>query len=260
MTLIDLSVPIRADIHADPPSTQMEIECLGHDASAPRMVARFPGLHVQDLPEGKGWAVERLRLSTHNGTHMDAPWHYHPTMDAGAPSMTIDQVPLHWCMQPGVKLDFRHFPDGYVVTPDDIDAELARIGHRLSPLEIILVNTAAGSRYAMPGYTDTGCGMGRAATLHLTRHGIRVVGTDAWNWDAPLSHTARQYAETGDASIIWEGHKAGIDTGYCQMEKLHNLDQLPDSGFIVICFPVKIDRASAGWAWVVAQVGGARDD
>ena len=37
--------------------------------------------------------------------------------------------PPEWCFQPGVKLDFRDQPDGYVVTPDDIDAELNRIGH-----------------------------------------------------------------------------------------------------------------------------------
>ena len=31
-------------------------------------------------------------------------------------------------------------------------------------------------------------------------------------------------AETGDASIIWEGHKAGRHIGYCHLEKLHNLE------------------------------------
>ena len=255
MTIIDLSVPLRRDPDADPPSNQVEITYLDHDQTAPGMVARFPGLKVEDLPEGKAWAVERLSLSTHNGTHMDAPWHYHPTMDGGAPAMTIDQVPLEWCMQPGVKLDFRHLPDGHVVSAAEIDAELDRIGHRLAPLEIVVVNTSAGARYAEPGYVDSGCGLGREATLHLTRQGIRVVGTDAWSWDAPFSHTARRFAESGDPDIIWEGHKAGRDIGYCQLEKLHNLEMLPSHGFKVICFPVKIAKASAGWARVVGVLG-----
>ena len=256
MKLIDLSVSIGEDVHADPPSNQVQVDYRDHVQTAAGMVSRFPGLRVEDLPEGQAWAVEHLRMSTHNGTHMDAPWHYHPTMDGGAPAMTIDQVPLEWCMQPGVRLDFRHLPDGYVVTPGDIDAELERIGHALSPLEIVLVNTAAGARYAQPGYLDAGCGVGREATLHLARQGIRVVGTDAWSWDAPFSYTARRFAETGDASIIWEGHKAGREIGYCQMEKLHNLDQLPDHGFTVVCFPVKIARAGAGWSRVVGLVNG----
>ena len=36
------------------------------------------------------------------------------------------------------------------------------------------------------------------------------------------------------------------------MEKLSNLDQLPPHGFMVACFPVKIERASAGWTRAVA--------
>jgi kynurenine formamidase len=40
------------------------------------------------------------------------------------------------------------------------------------------------------------------------------------------------------------------------MEKLTNLDRLPPTGFTVICFPVKIAKASAGWARAVAIVDG----
>ena len=64
-------------------------------------------------------------------------------MDKHKPAMTIDEVPLEWCFQPGVKLDFRHFPDGYVVTKQDVIDELQRIEHTLRPLEIVLVNTRA---------------------------------------------------------------------------------------------------------------------
>jgi kynurenine formamidase len=81
---------------------------------------------------------------------------------------------------------------------------------------------------------------------------VRLTGTDAWSWDAPFVHTAQKYAETGDASLIWEGHKAGRDIGYCHLEKLHNLEALPDHGFTVSCFPVKIKAASAGWTRAVA--------
>jgi ABC-type uncharacterized transport system substrate-binding protein len=55
---------------------------------------------------------------------------------------------------------------------------------------------------------------------------VRVVGTDAWSWDAPFSFTRKLFTETRDPSIIWEGHKAGRDIGYSQMEKLTNLRRL----------------------------------
>ena len=96
-------------------------------------------------------------------------------------AIAIHDVPLEWCFQPGVKLDFRHLEDGYVVTAADVDAELKRIDHTLSPLEIVIINTAAGKRYGQPNYVASGCGMGYQATMYLLERGIRLTGTDAWS-------------------------------------------------------------------------------
>ena len=251
---VDISMPISAEIVTDPPPLRPKIRYLGHKEEVAHMLPFFPGLKAEDLPEGEAWAVEELQLSTHSGSHMDAPWHFHSTTDNGKRrSPTIDEAPLELFMRPGVKLDFRHCPDGYVVTPSDLDAELQRIGHRLQPFDIVLVNTAASAAYGKPGFIDKGCGVGRAATLHLCEHGVQVVGTDAWSWDAPFKHTAEKFARDRDPSIIWEGHKAGREKPYYQMEKLQHLEDLPGHGFTVICFPVKIERAGAGWVRAVAM-------
>jgi kynurenine formamidase len=254
--IIDLSVPLQNGVPADPPQNLVRISYTNHDESAPGVAALFPGLRPEQLPDGKGWAVETVTLSTHTGTHLDAPYHFHPTMDRGARAITIDEVPLDWCFRPAVKLDFRHFPDGYVATAADVEVELARIGHTLTPLDIVVVNTRAGSRYGEPDYMDSGCGMGREATIYLTSRGVRVTGTDGWSWDAPFPHTARRFADTADASLIWEGHKAGREIGYCHIEKLHNLENLPPHGFRIACFPVKVHAASAGWCRAVAILDG----
>lgn len=249
---IDLSVALEADIASDPPGHLPRIEYLDHRATAAGMAAFFPGAAVDDLPGGEGWAIERLEVSTHNGTHLDAPYHFHSTMDGGKRAITIDEVPLDWCFAPGVKLDFRHLPDGHVVSAAEVEAELARIGHDLQPLDIVLVNTSAGACYGQPDYVSRGCGMGREATLYLTGRGVRVTGTDAWSWDAPFVHTAQRFARDRDPSIIWEGHRAGMERGYCHIEKLANLESLPPSGFTVCCFPFKIRAASAGFTRAVA--------
>jgi kynurenine formamidase len=183
---------------------------------------------------------------------MDAPFHYRSRQDDGALALTIDEIPLEWCIGPGVKLDFRHVPDGHVITPAQIDTELARIGYTLRPGDIVLVNTAADERYGESDFLDRGCGMGRDATLHLTRQGIRVVGTDAWSWDAPFSYTRKRFEETCDVSLIWEGHFAGSTVPYCQIEKLANLALLPSHGFEVISLPVKVSGGSAGWTRPIA--------
>jgi hypothetical protein len=35
---------------------------------------------------------------------------------------------------------------------------------------------------------------------------------------------------------------------------MHNLESLPSIGFMVCCFPTKIERASAGWTRAVAII------
>jgi kynurenine formamidase len=249
---VDLSIYLENEVVSDPAPYGPKIHYFDHRSSVPQMLAFFPGLTAEELPDGEAWAVEKVELITHNGTHLDAPYHFHSTMNKGERAITIDEVPLEWCFQPGVKLDFRRFPDGYVVTAEDVAAELARIGHALAPLEIVVVNTRAGSRYGHDDYVNAGCGMGYEATLYLLERGVRLAGTDAWSWDAPFVYTAEKYAATRDASLIWEGHKAGREIGYCHLEKLHNLEALPPDGFMISCFPHKIRGASAGWTRAVA--------
>lgn len=255
---IDISVAIE-DAPMNPPHHRPKIDYKTHKETWEGFTKYYPGTDPEQIVDNESWASETVTLITHSGTHMDAPWHYHSTMNhklkpGGEPASTIDQVPLEWCFRPGVRLDFRRFPDGYVVTRDDVDAELTRIGYTLQPLDIVLVNTSAAARYGREDYWDSGCGMGREATLRLLEQGVRVVGTDAFGWDAPFSHTARRFAETKDHAILWEGHKAGREIGYFQMEKLHNLEALPPFGFMVACFPVKIKGASAAWTRAVAIV------
>ncbi len=250
--IIDLSVALDPDIVSDPEIMTPKVDYFAHAQTAGQVTGFFPGLKPDDLPSGEGWAIERLEIATHNGTHLDAPYHHHSTMNKGERAITIDEVPLDWCFRPGVRLDFSGFEDGYVATPGDIDAELERIGHKIQPFDIILVHTSAAAAYGSPDYIHKGCGVGREATLHLLRQGVRVTGTDAWSWDAPFSHTAKRYAETHDAGLIWEGHRASMDIGYCHLEKLANLDSLPPTGFTVACFPYKIKGASAGFTRAVA--------
>jgi len=251
---VDLSIYLETDVISDPPGMQPDITYIDHQEGINGMVASFPGLTADELPDAEGWAVERVSLSTHNGTHLDAPYHFASTMNGGERAITIDEVPLEWCFNPGVKLDFRDRENGYVVTAEDVEKELARVEYELQPLDIVVVNTAAGKRYGHNDYVSYGCGMGHDATMYLLERGVRVTGIDGWSWDAPFEYTRERYEATGDASLIWEGHKAGREIGYCHIEKMHNLEVLPPHGFMISCFPHKIRSASAGWTRAVAII------
>ncbi|MGD9369674.1 MAG: cyclase family protein [Desulfobacteraceae bacterium] len=254
-TLIDLSISIEPDLPSDPEMMIPKIEYIDHARGAQQMEAFFPGLKKEQLPEALGWSVEFLHLTTHSGTHLDAPFHYHPTMDNGVQALTIDEVPLEWCLQDGVVLDFSHKADGERITADDVEQKLAQIDCRLKPLDIVLIRTGADAFWGQPSYLVKGAGMTRESTLFLLEQGIKVVGIDAWSWDRPLPFLAKEFQETGDPSVIWEAHFAGIEHGYCHMEKLANLDRIAKPfGFKVACFPIKIKAASAGWTRPVAII------
>lgn len=252
---IDLSISIENNIPSDPQEMIPKIQYMNHDTGAQQMAAFFSGIDTaNDLPSGKGWAIELLTLSSHTGTHLDAPWHYHPKMSKGQKALTIDEIPLEWCMGNGVKLDFTKLPDGYLVTANDMEEAFKDIEYELKSGDIVLVNTGADKYWGKPEYLIKGCGMGKEATLWLCKKGVRVVGTDAWSWDRPLPLIAKDFAQSSDSSIIWEGHFAGIECGYCHIEKLTNLEKLPSYGFTFCCFPIKIKDASGGWIRAVAII------
>lgn len=253
--IIDLSISIESGLPSDPPMMIPEITYVDHKTGATQMKDFFPGLQEDQLPGSLGWALEMVSLTTHSGTHLDAPYHYHPTMDNGKKALTIDEVPLEWCFSDGVVLDFSHLADGEKITVDHIEEELQRIDYQIKPLDIVLVMTGADKFWGKEEYLVKGCGMTKESTLHLLKKGVRITGIDAWSWDRPLPFLAEEFKETKNSSTIWEAHFAGIEKGYCHMEKLTNLDKIPvPHGFKISCFPVKIKAASAGWIRAVAIV------
>ena len=95
---IDISIPLEADVASDPPLALPKIQYLRHDQTFERIASFFPGLQKSDLPDGAGWALEKAEITTHNGTHLDAPYHFHPTMDhaLGAPKPPPPSTRFRW--------------------------------------------------------------------------------------------------------------------------------------------------------------------
>jgi kynurenine formamidase len=141
-------------------------------------------------------------------------------------------------------------PEGDPMTAADAARELARLGHELQPLDIVLVRTGCDRFAGDPDYMLRGCGVSAEATRWLHDRGVRVMGIDAWGWDRPLDRQAKDALERRERGIFWEAHQADLE--YSQIERLANLDALPPLGFRVACFPLRIERGSAAPARVVA--------
>ena len=253
MRLVDLSAPIEPSPPELPPALRTDIEFRDH-AQGARDIEQLLGVRSELLRDGEGWAVETFtNFGTHNATHVDAPWHYNSTV-GGERAQTIDELPLEWFFAPGVVLDMTHKADGDPMTAAEAEAELARIGHELRPLDIVLVRTGRDAFYTEPDYVIRGCGVTAEATRWLYDRGVRVMGIDAWGWDAPLHLQAQAAREREEPGIFWAAHQA--DLPYSQIERLCNLGALPPVGFHVSCFPLRIVGGSAGPARAVAILDG----
>ncbi len=245
---VDLSLSIG---ESESEVVPVQVRYFSHREGAEQMGQIF-GLNADDLPGKLGWAGEEVRMITHAGTHMDAPWHYGP-VSQDRPARTIDEVPLEWCYGPGVALDFCSLEEGKEISVDDLRSALHNIDYQLQPGDILLLQTGAARWWGDKSYPDRGVGLGGEATLWLIEQGIRIIGTDSWGLDRPFSYMRSEFQRTGNVSCIWPSHYAGRSKEYCQIEKLTNLDLLPPRGFMVACFPIKVAKASAGWTRVVAM-------
>lgn len=206
------------------------------------------------LPGGRGFAGEILnRVSTHAGTHVDAPWHYGPEA-AGEPAATIDRVPLAWCAGPLTVLDVSDLPTGYLVSADDIDRRLLATGKTLRPGDIVAFYTGAEEAWGREDFWETGCGLGRQAVLGLLARGVRAIGTDAWSLDRPYPLIGGEWRERRDPAALWPAHFAGIEQPYLQLEKLAHLGTLPRTGASIVAFPVKVANGSGAWTRAVALI------
>jgi kynurenine formamidase len=249
---VDLSAPIQPSPRELPDLLRTDIEYEDHAAGA-ATIETMLGVGPELLRDGEGWAVETFtRFGTHNSTHVDAPYHYNSTI-GGRPAKRIDELPLEWFFAPGVVVDMSHKADGDPMTAQEAAGALDAAGHALAPGDIVLVRTGRDAFYGQPDYMARGPGVTAEATRWLHERGVRVMGIDAWGWDAPLHLQAAEAKERGEAGIFWAAHQADLE--YCQIERLCALDQLPSTGFQVSVFPLRIVGGSAAPARAVAIIG-----
>ncbi len=246
MRLVDLSAPIRQDPTEWPDVLRTDISYESHGEGAKTIETIF-GIGPELLRDREGWTTETfLRFGTHNSTHVDAPWHYNSTI-GGKPAQPVDQLPLEWFYAPGVVIDATDRADGEVLMTEDVQERLPR---ELEDLDIVLVRTGRDEFYGQLDYLGKGPGVSADATRWLYEQGVRVMGIDAWGWDAPLFMQAEEAKRTETPGVFWAAHQVDLD--YCQIERLCNLAGLPDEGFQVACFPLRIEGGSAAPARVVA--------
>ncbi|MFJ2609237.1 cyclase family protein [Streptomyces sp. NPDC087425] len=257
MRLIDLSSAVESALwEPDPVEHHVLTPREGALHMSEEMHAHFGiSFDPEELPDGEFLSLDRVTLTTHTGTHVDAPSHYGSRAGYGdGVPRHIDQMPLDWFLRPGMVLDLTDAPTG-VIGADRLEKEFARIGRTPSPMDIVLLHTGAQRHRGTERYFTDFAGLDSPAVHLLLDLGVRVIGTDAFSLDAPFGDIIARYRATGDRDVLWPAHMIGRDREYCQIERLANLEALPGPyGFQVSCLPVKIAGAGASWTRAVALV------
>ena len=145
MKLIDVSVPLDADLPVYPGNTPFALEA------------------VKRIARGDSSNVSSLHLSAHAGTHVDAPRHF---FDAAGGA---ESLPLEMLIGRARVVE--------VTSRTGVAAEdLA--GLDLSEDVRLLIKTANSRLWGSPEFHPDYVGVTESGAKHLVEHGIKVVGVD----------------------------------------------------------------------------------
>jgi len=263
MKIIDLSLPIDEkafEVH------KVDIERVDHRAGVEKfnrvimgktLLGKFKyalGRRIvkkEDLPDEEFLSLEIVHSPVHVGTHLDYSYHY-GSASQGHPSKTAEEIPLEWCYADGVKLDLSHKKPNETIKAGDLEAALKKINYSIKEQDIVFIYTGCDKLYGTPKYFSDYPGVDPSAIDYLLDRGVKIFGVDTMGIDRPYRFMLKEFLEKKDAKSLYPAHFYGRKREFIHIERLTNLDKIPDYGFKVICFPVKIKKTGAAWSRVVA--------
>ena len=118
----------------------------------------------------QGVNKEVVEISTHTGTHVDAPFHFFQDGE------TIDEVPLQSYVGPAVVFDLPGKQPGSSIERADLEG----LAGDVAPGDIVLLNTGGGHRRAnTKAFLTEYVRLGESGAQYLIDLGVKGVGIDA---------------------------------------------------------------------------------
>jgi len=212
------------------------------------------GFELERRPAGvteKGYyyTANRFCSAEHGGTHIDAPIHFFEGRN------TLDAIPLRQLIARGVLIDIRTKcaeNANYQVVVDDLVQWESKHNERLDEA-ILLLRTGFATFWPSPAkYLGTEERSPQAlAKLHFPglhpeaakwlaqNRSVRAVGIDTASIDF-------------GQSTHFQSHVSLFEKNIPALENVANLDQLPETGFVILALPMKIRGGSGGPVRIVA--------
>ena len=176
----------------------------------------------------QGVNKEIVEISTHTGTHCDAPYHFFED------GKTIDEMPLETYVGPATILDLRNKPPGSAIERADVE----RFGERIAQGDIVLLNTGFGHKRANTAeFLTKYVYLGGEAAQYLVDRGVKGVGIDAVSMGG--------YKDPAKAA---PAHKVILGNGKFIVEELYFPDEVMDGRKrLFVAAPVKLRGCSGAW-------------
>lgn len=250
--LIDLSIPITNN-NSEP--NQIRHSRLGSKEGAKKVSSKAK-ISNEAFPDKCFLTLDSYTLTTHTGTHLDAPIHFGGSMIKNNINQeSVTELPLNWFYGPGKLLDFSKFPRKQNITAEDIKSKVIKEKIKIVKDDILLIRTDMDKKFGDKEYFTDGPGLSKEATRYLVSLGIKVIGIDSYGLDRSFPVMLDEYKKTGDQSVLWPSHFLGREKKYVHVERLCNLSKLPYEGFKLSLFPIKLQGADASWIRAVAILG-----
>lgn len=165
-----------------------------------------------------GFTMDMVEMSTHTGTHIDAPLHFVPE------GKTLDEFPVEKFMGEGVVLDLTPKEPEAAITRE----ELAAFEEEIEPNDVVMLYTGWDQYHGRtPEYLFEFPFLTGDAARYLASLDPKAVGTDGasvgpWVDEAP-AHGPATTETTPD-----ESHLPLLENDIIPIEELRNLDRVLD--------------------------------
>lgn len=210
-SLLDLSYPLRADMAVYPGTPPVVLKPLC-------------------TIERDGFAENRLEISSHTGTHIDAPAH----MLSGG--RTLDSYPLSFFEGRALVIDCSSLPGSRIALSD-----LLPFSTGIKGVDFVLLSTGWARFWGHERYFHDYPVLHEDAARWLSGFTLRGIGVDAVSVDAPDAEN-------------FPIHHILLEAGLLLIENLVSLSSLAGCSFRFTCLPLPIESAEAAPVRAVAYL------
>jgi len=189
---------------------------------------------VRRIEQGHPLNISELKIATHAGTHVDAPWHFVPD------GLTIEQIPLDQLCGTAVvvPIDRR---GGELIPAEDLE----RSPEPVKRGDIVIMSTGWESKFGSPEY-DMHPYLSEGAAQWLVDRGVKMLGVDLITVDMPQSMRTNPYP--------YPIHHILLENNVLIIENLARTRELAGRRVKLYAFPLSIRGSDAGHSRVVAEV------